>query len=269
MDRKPRYAPACITFKGQLLPVSQYVAHPPHKHPPDCPLTPDCTALELRTLHVSRWFGFEKAWINAELKVVVSGFPASDEIRRTWQVCREHKTSKHGEIIDSMARSLWIDAWASYREERGLSTGRPGGEISEAAPSMPRLALLAATEIAVEYCLHNGLDHTDPSASLETLYQRAIDAGADTDSKRGTREDFGYCMYMTWCGSGVNWTDYNPSFDIEYPRGETPSVYYCDKAHKCKLDYVSRSKYMPNWIANYLDHGNYYAKSLAIGEVTL
>jgi hypothetical protein len=41
------------------------------------------------TRHGSRWWGFERAWINSELRMVVQGFPAADELRSRWERCEE------------------------------------------------------------------------------------------------------------------------------------------------------------------------------------
>lgn len=92
IDREPRYAPTTVLVrvgKGGFCdaPVRQYVIHPPGTHPISCPLVSDCTALQLVTEHGSRWWGFEKAWISSELKMVVSGFPKNCEIRSAWPVC--------------------------------------------------------------------------------------------------------------------------------------------------------------------------------------
>lgn len=86
IDRQPRYAPRTVLVIGHgEVPVTSYVAHPPGAHPVGCPLVATCTALEMRTAYGSRWWGVEKAWINAELRMVVSGFPAACEIRRKWR----------------------------------------------------------------------------------------------------------------------------------------------------------------------------------------
>lgn len=89
-DRKPRYAPTHTVVRGLVnVPVSSYHTYLPGQHPKGCPLTDDCVALELRTAYGSRWWGVEKAWINSELRMVVSGFPARDELRSRWEVCTE------------------------------------------------------------------------------------------------------------------------------------------------------------------------------------
>jgi hypothetical protein len=88
-DDVPRYAPDAVLIVGHgLLPVVRYVSHPPRTHP-QSPLFPYLTALEAVTRHGSRWWGFDRAWINSELRMVVQGFPAADEMRSRWEVCHE------------------------------------------------------------------------------------------------------------------------------------------------------------------------------------
>lgn len=95
LDRQPRYAPSKILIlapgpklSGMEVPVIEYRSFPPGQHPSNCPLTPTMTALELVTPKGSRWFGVEKAWINSELRMVVSGINKRDEVRMRWDVCK-------------------------------------------------------------------------------------------------------------------------------------------------------------------------------------
>jgi len=90
IDRKPRYAPTQTIVAARRVPVTSWRAHPPGTHPKGCPLIPNCTALELVTPLGSRWWGVEKAWINSELRMVVSGFPERCEIRRSWPEAKKH-----------------------------------------------------------------------------------------------------------------------------------------------------------------------------------
>jgi hypothetical protein len=88
IDRAPRYAPEMVMVcHGIEVPVLRAIAHPPGKHPPHCRLVSTCVALELETAYGSRWWGFEEAHINSELRMVVSGFPAHDALRSRWAKC--------------------------------------------------------------------------------------------------------------------------------------------------------------------------------------
>lgn len=88
IDRIPRYAPSHVIIARamKLLPVRQYIAHPPNTHPAS-PIKNEMTALELVTDKGSRWFGCEQAYINSELRMVVIGFDSRDEVRSKWEVC--------------------------------------------------------------------------------------------------------------------------------------------------------------------------------------
>ena len=82
IDRIPRYAPYIILCKGQFVSVIKYVIHPKglyHK---------DWMTLEFVTKNGSRFRPFEKAWINSELRMVVSGFDSRDEVLQTWEKCK-------------------------------------------------------------------------------------------------------------------------------------------------------------------------------------
>jgi hypothetical protein len=87
-DEIPRYAPSAVYIvrgaRAGKFPVVRYVAHPPGNHPPSCPIRKDLTVLECVTEHGSTWWGFDKVWINSELRMVVQGFDSRDEIRRNW-----------------------------------------------------------------------------------------------------------------------------------------------------------------------------------------
>lgn len=87
IDQAPRYAPSTVLVRGVPCPVRAYTAHSPGKHPAGCPIAPEFTALEMVTDRGSRWYGFEKAWINSELRMVVSGFAAADTVRARWERC--------------------------------------------------------------------------------------------------------------------------------------------------------------------------------------
>ena len=88
MDTTPRYIPDRVMivspgFMGAVR-VHSARAHPPNAHPAECPIRADVTALELVTAYGSRWYGCERAWINSELRMCVSGFDERFEEMRAW-----------------------------------------------------------------------------------------------------------------------------------------------------------------------------------------
>lgn len=89
-DREPRYAPqSVIVISGgrgvaYRAAVDRYLFHPAGSH--KGPIRPDVPALELQTAAGSRWYGCLRAYINAELRMVVIGCSSRDEVRRAWKV---------------------------------------------------------------------------------------------------------------------------------------------------------------------------------------
>ena len=84
MDWTPRYVPKRVmTARGGYQPVTGVRWHPPGHH--KGPLRADVGALELVTPAGSRWYGAERAAINAQLRMVIAGFPANFEEMRAWK----------------------------------------------------------------------------------------------------------------------------------------------------------------------------------------
>jgi hypothetical protein len=104
LDMTPRYAPThvIIAQRMKLFPpnarlIRRNVAvtgarvYPVGHHPIQCPIAPEYCALELRTVAGSRWYGCERAYINSELRMVVIGTPARDEVRMKWEIVPEDR----------------------------------------------------------------------------------------------------------------------------------------------------------------------------------
>lgn len=72
-DMVVRYVPTQVMKRGITLPVTRMSVYSPGNHPKHCPLVSECAALEMVTSLGSRWFGFKRAWINSELRMVVQG----------------------------------------------------------------------------------------------------------------------------------------------------------------------------------------------------
>jgi hypothetical protein len=85
-DTKHRYAPSTVVCGMRVdVHVQQYKYHPPGTHA-HSPIVDTTGALELVTELGSRWYGCDRAYINAELRMVVIGFDARDEVRAKWTV---------------------------------------------------------------------------------------------------------------------------------------------------------------------------------------
>jgi len=117
------------------------------------------------------------------------------------------------DIVESMARTIWVSAYASYADEnprkRGVVHARGGQNWHDVTPETPAAADRAAAELAE-------LFETKNNASLEQLAQRARVA----DGKKIDEEDFGYCLAMMAMGEGVGWWDDHERFDLKVPRFE-------------------------------------------------
>lgn len=83
-NHEHRYAPAVVRTCVGMRPVTGYVAHPPGTH--RSPIRAALWAVECRTEVGPRWFGCERAYIAADLGMVVVGHDPRDEVRATWQM---------------------------------------------------------------------------------------------------------------------------------------------------------------------------------------
>lgn len=101
-DTTPRYAPdyVIVAKAGRgawTCRVKQYLTHPPGSRTRPSWIAADLVALELITEKGSRWFGFDRCYINSELRMVVEGFSARDEVLRKWAVCEHPVVRENGE----------------------------------------------------------------------------------------------------------------------------------------------------------------------------
>ena len=88
IDQTPRYTPDAVFCRRLISPVRQAVVHPPNAHERS-PIRNELTALELVTANGSRWYGITRGYINSELRMVVEGTNARDEVRMGWSVVPE------------------------------------------------------------------------------------------------------------------------------------------------------------------------------------
>ena len=127
--------------------------------------------------------------------------------------------SEDQEILLSMARALFVNAWADkqiqLREEgRKHKNPGPGGDWMDIAPKTPPAATKAARALAKEFLVANR------ASSLTEVYERAIAAPGKRYGKRDSAEDFGFGVAMQALGSGVSWHDDNPEFGMKVPHIE-------------------------------------------------
>jgi hypothetical protein len=114
------------------------------------------------------------------------------------------------DIVESMARTLYVMDWIEREEEKGRTY--PGQELFDVAPPTPRVAYRAARRLADRIEERNKL-------SLDAIYVAAA-AAPGRHLREPTPEDFGYSLTMQALGTGVAWSDNHPDVDIKLPRIE-------------------------------------------------
>lgn len=117
------------------------------------------------------------------------------------------------QIIDAMARAMFVTTWADRMEERGLGHKLSGQKLMDIAPKTSRDALAAAKKLAAMFAKAN------EGASMNDLYARALNVAG---KRRGdtSPHSFGHYMAMEAMGHGVSWTDDHPEFKVNIPRFE-------------------------------------------------
>jgi len=120
------------------------------------------------------------------------------------------------EIVDSMARTLWADAWANNEEEWGRSAGMAGQDIMDLALPTPEHAMERAREI------YDAIEKAS-GTTIEDAYARA-EADAEErpaeHSREVTKDRFGHTLVMEAMGSGVAWTDDHPKHGLDVPHSD-------------------------------------------------
>lgn len=112
-------------------------------------------------------------------------------------------------IIESMARTFYVMAWANREEERGRCY--PGQDLMDVAPATSR----AATRFAARFTRYlEALNHE----TIEGAYVRAVHANylarKSPPDRRCNPDAFGHCIAMEAMGHGVGWDDDNAPFQF-------------------------------------------------------
>lgn len=117
------------------------------------------------------------------------------------------------QIIDAMARAMFVTTWADRMEERGLGHKLSGQKLMDIAPKTSRDALAAAKKLAAMFAEAN------EGASMNDLYARALNVAGKHEGD-ASPHSFGHYMAMEAMGHGVSWTDDHPEFKVNIPRFE-------------------------------------------------
>lgn len=113
------------------------------------------------------------------------------------------------DIIDAAARAGFVQAWASWMEERGESLR---GELMDQAPPTPSKARAWAKKLIQGMETLNGLP-------VSEMYERAL-AMPGRHLRRSAPEDFGFTTAMQALGHGVSWADDHPEHGFLIPRAD-------------------------------------------------
>jgi len=109
------------------------------------------------------------------------------------------------EIVASMARTLFVVAWAQREEEKGRTY--PGQDLMDVAPKTSPKAEAAAKKLALEIEEMN-------DASLDALLVLAS-MQPGKHYKESYSYDFGYGLAMQALGHGVSWWDDHPYISVD------------------------------------------------------
>jgi hypothetical protein len=112
-----------------------------------------------------------------------------------------------GDIFESAARALFVNAWADREEEEGRTY--PGQELMEVAPETPDDARLAAASLFKSTELVN-------KKQIENLYFRALKLSGKEDNEHW-RDLFGHYLAMEALGHGVGLGDEFRDHGVEVP----------------------------------------------------
>lgn len=122
----------------------------------------------------------------------------------------EWSPRRRPELNDSIARTLFVTAWADREESEGRTY--PGKELFDVAPPAPAEAYHAAAELIRSTEVKN-------RRLIDTIYKRALEASKREDSS-STLEEFGYLLAMQALGHGVGLEDEFPGHGVEVPNFE-------------------------------------------------
>lgn len=121
------------------------------------------------------------------------------------------------ELISSMARTMWVCAWADWNDRCG-DVPTSGRELMDIAPDTPPRAELMAAVLLGRYIALNG-DGYGPEVMVSQL-ARADDVQFPYEPE--WIRDLGHYLVMMALGHGVSWFDdhgeadlYSPSLEVD------------------------------------------------------
>lgn len=123
---------------------------------------------------------------------------------------------------DSIARTLFVTAWADWTDQYGKGTPGMGVNLMDVAPKTPDYVYESADSLL------NAIECENSGADVRMLCRWALSAD-DGHGKRsestnpsdhridGIVDDLAYCLAMQSMGHGVSWLDSHKDAGIELP----------------------------------------------------
>ena len=124
----------------------------------------------------------------------------------------EATTSHRDDVVDAMARALFVSAWADAEEESGRKFGG-GVELMDIAPKTSPDAKRHAEKLAKQFEQKNGM-------SLDELLAKAAEADSGETINADYAGEFGHDLAMQAMGHGVSWFDDHNKFPLKVPHTE-------------------------------------------------
>ena len=124
-------------------------------------------------------------------------------------------------LIESMARTIWVEAWATWNNEQEKPTPTSQRDLMDVAPETPPRAYKEAALLLGRYAqLNRGGQHgiliVHRAANAEDLDWERVCGGMH----EGWLSRLGHCLVMMSIGAGVSWFDDHEWFPLECPRAE-------------------------------------------------
>lgn len=114
------------------------------------------------------------------------------------------------EIVEWMARTIFVLKWADRQEEKGITY--PGQELFEVAPRTSKDAKIGAWALVEDLQEANKL-------SIFEIYDQALQR-AKLENTAKNREEFGYLVAMEAMGTGIALEEDFPDHGLEIPERE-------------------------------------------------
>lgn len=145
-----------------------------------------------------------------------SGVELKKRTRKSGRANPHDEDSEDTDILDGMARAIWVTSWGSWvegmsREER-KAEGIPsmsGRDVDDVAPETPESAYEAARDL---YLLITRANGKSPGELLEVACRAD---GCEWNSENA--ELFGHYLAMQAMGEGVSWFDDHAQFPLKFP----------------------------------------------------